>query len=139
LISQQNSKSGQRKIAVILPWWCSTLISMSSRFIAWDRNFFIYPFFFEEAILGHSVFHIVVWGKVIASKLYSCKLLHTGYFTSDNEPDGIENATHNTFANQTWNFPLPYPGLLCKCIVGLFITHEIPYISSSHSALVQGD
>jgi hypothetical protein len=24
--------------------------------------------------------------------------LYTGYFTSDNEPDGIENATHNTFA-----------------------------------------
>jgi hypothetical protein len=23
---------------------------------------------------------------------------YTGYFTSDNEPDGIENATHNTFA-----------------------------------------
>jgi hypothetical protein len=21
----------------------------------------------------------------------------TGYFTSDNEPDGIENATHSTF------------------------------------------
>jgi hypothetical protein len=23
---------------------------------------------------------------------------YTGYFTSDNEPDGIENVTHNTFA-----------------------------------------
>jgi hypothetical protein len=22
---------------------------------------------------------------------------YTGYFTSDNAPDGIENATHNTF------------------------------------------
>jgi hypothetical protein len=22
---------------------------------------------------------------------------YTGYFTSDNEPDGIKNATHNTF------------------------------------------
>jgi hypothetical protein len=27
-----------------------------------------------------------------------------GYFTSDNEPDGIENATHNTFAKLTWIF-----------------------------------
>jgi hypothetical protein len=26
---------------------------------------------------------------------------YTGYFTSDNEPDGIENATHNTVAKQT--------------------------------------
>jgi hypothetical protein len=24
--------------------------------------------------------------------------------TSDNEPDGIENATHNTFAKLTWIF-----------------------------------
>jgi hypothetical protein len=27
---------------------------------------------------------------------------NTGYFTSDNELDGIENATHNTFAKQAW-------------------------------------
>jgi hypothetical protein len=26
----------------------------------------------------------------------------TGYFTSDNEPDGIENATHSTLAKLTW-------------------------------------
>jgi hypothetical protein len=26
---------------------------------------------------------------------------HTGQFASDNEPDGIENATHNTVAKQT--------------------------------------
>jgi hypothetical protein len=31
-----------------------------------------------------------------------CRLSdYTGYFTSDNEPDGIENATHNTVAKQT--------------------------------------
>jgi hypothetical protein len=29
-----------------------------------------------------------------------------GIFTSDNEPDGIENATHNTFAKLTWIFVL---------------------------------
>jgi hypothetical protein len=28
----------------------------------------------------------------------------TGYFTSDNECDGIENATHNTFRMLTWIF-----------------------------------
>jgi hypothetical protein len=27
---------------------------------------------------------------------------NTRYFTSDNELDGIENATHNTFATLTW-------------------------------------
>jgi hypothetical protein len=26
------------------------------------------------------------------------------YFTSDNEPDGIENATHNTFVKLTCKF-----------------------------------
>jgi hypothetical protein len=29
---------------------------------------------------------------------------NTGYFTSDNEPDGTENATHNTFAKLTCIF-----------------------------------
>jgi hypothetical protein len=28
---------------------------------------------------------------------FAIVLSYTGYFTSDNEPDGIENATHNTF------------------------------------------
>jgi hypothetical protein len=27
-----------------------------------------------------------------------CIKIYTGHFTSDNKPDGIENATHNTFA-----------------------------------------
>jgi hypothetical protein len=26
-------------------------------------------------------------------------LINTGYFTSNNVPDGIKNATHNTFSN----------------------------------------
>jgi hypothetical protein len=31
------------------------------------------------------------------------KLIHnTGYFTSRKEPDGLENATHNTFPKLTW-------------------------------------
>jgi hypothetical protein len=37
--------------------------------------------------------------------------------SSDNKPDEIENATHNTFAQQPGHFRV-YPGLLCKCIVG---------------------
>jgi hypothetical protein len=28
----------------------------------------------------------------------------TGYFMSDNEPDGIENATHNTFSKKVGYF-----------------------------------
>jgi hypothetical protein len=27
---------------------------------------------------------------------------YSGYFMSDNEPSGIENATHNTFPKLTW-------------------------------------
>jgi hypothetical protein len=46
------------------------------------------------------------------------KMKHRGYFTSDNEPDGIDNATHNTFAKQIWIWTRRYPGLLCKCNVG---------------------
>jgi hypothetical protein len=38
---------------------------------------------------------LVLW-LVLPFHLQS--LIYTGYFTSDNEPDGIENATHNTFA-----------------------------------------
>jgi hypothetical protein len=30
--------------------------------------------------------------------------VYTGYFTSDSEPGGIENATHNTFPQLTWLF-----------------------------------
>jgi hypothetical protein len=29
---------------------------------------------------------------------------NTGYFMNDNEPSGIENATHNTFPKLTWLF-----------------------------------
>jgi hypothetical protein len=36
--------------------------------------------------------HLLVQSKKNTQKIY------TGYFMSDNEPDGIENATHNTFA-----------------------------------------
>jgi hypothetical protein len=30
-----------------------------------------------------------------------CIKIYTGHFTSDNKPDGIENATHNTLASLT--------------------------------------
>jgi hypothetical protein len=30
---------------------------------------------------------------------YQLDFINTGYFTSDNVPDGIKNATHNTFSN----------------------------------------
>jgi hypothetical protein len=38
------------------------------------------------------------------SSLSVVKLDNTGYFTSDNEPDGTENATHKTFATLRWIF-----------------------------------
>jgi hypothetical protein len=31
-------------------------------------------------------------------------IVYTGYFTSDSEPGGIENATHNTLPQFTWLF-----------------------------------
>jgi hypothetical protein len=37
--------------------------------------------------------------------------LNTGYFTSDNEPGGIENATHNTSGGKTGYLSPPCPGL----------------------------
>jgi hypothetical protein len=33
------------------------------------------------------------------SNIYILGFINTGYFTSDNVPDGIKNATHNTFSN----------------------------------------
>jgi hypothetical protein len=37
--------------------------------------------------------------------------INTGYFTSDNVPDGIKNATHNTFLNfrKSWLLKLKCP------------------------------
>jgi hypothetical protein len=37
--------------------------------------------------------------------------INTGYFTSDNVPDGIKNATRNTFSNfrKSWLLKLKYP------------------------------
>jgi hypothetical protein len=68
-------------------------------------------------------------------------MYYTGYFTRDNDPDGIEDATHNTFAQQTWTFPLSHPGLLWKrivgCIlncVGFIITREIPVSSEKNTS-----
>jgi hypothetical protein len=37
--------------------------------------------------------------------------LNTGYFTSDNEPGGIENATHNTSGGKAGYLSPPCPGL----------------------------
>jgi hypothetical protein len=37
--------------------------------------------------------------KLQYGKSHILGFINTGYFTSDNVPDGIENATHNTFSN----------------------------------------
>jgi hypothetical protein len=56
---------------------------------------------------------------------------YTGYFTSDKEPDGIENATHNTLAMQTWSANMSSFVLQMYCglhSVGLIISCEIPCV-----------
>jgi hypothetical protein len=53
-----------------------------------DRKSFIILFFLNKCIAISS----------------SNSLENTEYFTTDNEPGGIENATHNTFATLTWIF-----------------------------------
>jgi hypothetical protein len=37
--------------------------------------------------------------------------INTGYFTNNNVPDGIKNATHNTFSNfrKSWLLKLKHP------------------------------
>jgi hypothetical protein len=30
------------------------------------------------------------------------RILYTGYFTGDNEPNGTKNAPHNTFSSSSW-------------------------------------
>jgi hypothetical protein len=40
-----------------------------------------------------------------------CNLGYTGYFTSDNEPGGIENATYNTSGGKAEYLSPPCPGL----------------------------
>jgi hypothetical protein len=37
--------------------------------------------------------------------------INTGYFTSNNVPDGLKTATHNTFSNfrKSWLMKLKYP------------------------------
>jgi hypothetical protein len=63
---------------------------------------------------------------------------YTGYFTRDNEPGGIENATHNTSGGKVGYLHIIYRlHVRCtfQCIVGcifysagLIITREIPCI-----------
>jgi hypothetical protein len=64
---------------------------------------------------------------------------YTGYFTSDNEPDGIKNATHNTFSKKP-DILISATTFFRKCIVGcnfnsvgLIITSEVPCILKCNS------
>jgi uncharacterized membrane protein len=41
-------------------------------------------------------------GKYVVKNNFPLK--YTGHFTSNNDPDGIENATHNTFLRLMWIF-----------------------------------
>jgi hypothetical protein len=53
------------------------------------------------------------------------KILHTEYFTSGNEPGGIENATHNTSGRKAGYLSLPCPGLYV-CLYVLWVVPSIP-------------
>jgi hypothetical protein len=45
------------------------------------------------------------------------------YFTSDSEPDEIENATHNTFPKKCWLLKLKYPAFFENV---LWVSFSIP-------------
>jgi hypothetical protein len=49
--------------------------------------------------------------KVQYSRSNILGFINTGYFTNNNVPDGIKNATHNTFSNfrKSWLLKLKYP------------------------------
>jgi hypothetical protein len=49
--------------------------------------------------------------KLQYSRSHILGFINTEYFTSDNVPDGIKNATHNTFSNfqKSWLLKLKYP------------------------------
>jgi hypothetical protein len=46
------------------------------------------------------------------------RILYTGYFTSDNEPNGIKNAPHNIFSKKP-DILISVAGFFRKCSVGL--------------------
>jgi hypothetical protein len=52
-----------------------------------------------------------------------CNLGYTGYFTSDNEPGGIENATYNTSGGKAGYLSPPCPGLRSSV---LWVAFSIP-------------
>jgi hypothetical protein len=56
------------------------------------------------------------------------KLKYTGYFTSDNEPGGIENATHNTLEHKPGDGGDKYPAFPPDV---LWVTFAIPQGSLS--------
>jgi hypothetical protein len=49
--------------------------------------------------------------KLQYSRSNILRFINTVYFTSNNVPDGIKNATHNTFSNfrKNWLLKLKYP------------------------------
>jgi hypothetical protein len=47
-----------------------------------------------------TVYNVLVF--LLLTELRVFRKHYTGYFTSDNELDGIENVTHNTFPMKRW-------------------------------------
>jgi hypothetical protein len=56
---------------------------------------------------------------------------YTGYFTSDDDPGGIENATHNTFPKLTWFFKnlfcfkMKFESMMALLPIILFVTTDV--------------
>jgi hypothetical protein len=55
-------------------------------------------------LLSFIFLHIHFLHNIKVFIIISIAFNYTRFFTSDNEPDGTENATHNTFAKLTWIF-----------------------------------
>jgi hypothetical protein len=74
-----------------------------------------YPHSCHTTILSHSI--DTLHGKSIIA------LQSIGYFTSDNEPGAIENATHNTSGGKAGYLSPPCPGLRSNV---LWVAFSIP-------------
>jgi hypothetical protein len=82
----------------------------------------IYPFF--AAHFGKKNLNpTFICERVILQYLSCLHRFYTGYFTSDNDPGGIENATHNTSGGKAEYLSPPCPGLRFNV---LWVAFSIP-------------
>jgi hypothetical protein len=67
----------------------------------WEINFIVENILFQR--INFSICYCFIFHSLgsVKMKHEGKSVNNTGYFTSDNEPGGIENATHNTFPKLT--------------------------------------